>query len=171
MADCEISLSETADVEIQDHADQSAENIPEKRQFVEDMLALKKEELAGLLQEDVSKMNLHQANAHKTNISATKSVLSGYETNIKNRKIGKLVQCYVSRHTCLSQRKDVIDQSSTDRTQHLKFVLKIDFFCLNITIMQRVDGFREDFNDKLFLTEGKTSRQKISQKVAWFLSC
>jgi hypothetical protein len=64
MADCEISLLETADVEIQDHADQSAENIPEKRQSVEDMLALKKEELAGLLQEDVSKMNLHQANAH-----------------------------------------------------------------------------------------------------------
>jgi hypothetical protein len=95
-------------------------------------------------------------------------VISGYETIIKNRKIGKLVQCYVSRHTCLSQRKDVIDQSSTDRTQHLKFVLKIDIFCLNITIMQRVDGFREEFNDKLFLTEGKTALQKISKRLLGF---
>jgi hypothetical protein len=94
MADCEISspLSETADVEIQDHADQSAEKFPEKRQSVEDMLALKKVELAGLLQEDVSKMNLHQANAHKTKISATECAISGYETEIKNRKIGKLVK-------------------------------------------------------------------------------
>jgi hypothetical protein len=60
------------------------------------MLAMKKEELAVLLQKDVSKLNQHQANAHKTKISATESAISGYETKIKNRSVGKPVKLSLS---------------------------------------------------------------------------